>query len=147
MPLPQRPTHIMTPYPGTRLYEKLRKDGRILHNIWDLYDTRHVVYQPKGLTPQELEEGYQWAYKAFYSWENIIKASLAHEQLKHQLKHLFYTGGWKKFENFWGLIINSGALRIMQPFLELLLSEVKINNSVQGKSTVLFQSDEQLHVA
>jgi radical SAM superfamily enzyme YgiQ (UPF0313 family) len=117
--------HIMTPYPGTRLYERLKTDGRLLHSKWDLYDTRHAVYQPKNLSLDALESGYYWAYKAFYSWKNIFKASLAHQSPKHQLKHLFYTGGWKKFEKFWALIINTGLLPRMLPLLELLLSEVK----------------------
>jgi radical SAM superfamily enzyme YgiQ (UPF0313 family) len=120
--------HIMTPYPGTRLYDQLRTERRILHNIWELYDTRHVVYRPTVMTAQELEEGYFWAYKEFYSWKNIINASFTHDQFKLQMKHLFYTGGWKKFENLWALVINSGALQFMLPFLELLLSEVKSSN-------------------
>jgi len=139
--------HIMTPYPGTRLYEQLRKERRILHNIWELYDTRHVVYQPNGLTAQELEDGYQWAYDEFYSWANILKASFSHEQLKHQLKHLFYTGGWKKFENLWALIINSGALRIMLPFLELLLSEVKPEGRRQDILNTKVEKESHIDVA
>lgn len=139
--------HIMTPYPGTRLYDQLRKERRILHQTWELYDTRHVVYHPKGLTVHELENGYQWAYKEFYSWENIIKASFAHDQLKHQLKHLFYTGGWKKFENLWATIINSGALKVMLPLLELLLSEVKSSNTKTDKVKVWDHEDEHLDVA
>ena len=120
--------HILTPYPGTKLYDRLNEEGRILTNNWDLYDTRHAVYQPKLLTVDELEEGYNWAYKEFYKWSNIFEASLVHESLKHKIKHLVYTGGWKKFESIWNIAINIGGLKGLLPVLELLLSKVDYDN-------------------
>ncbi len=117
--------HILTPYPGTRLFERMENDGRITTKDWDLYDTRHVVYQTKGLTAGELENGYWRSYKEFYKWSNVFKASFSHDTYKHQMKHLFYAGGWKKFESIWNLIINFGRLKNMLPLLELLLTEVK----------------------
>ena len=36
--------HILTPYPGTALYQRMEAEGRLLHRDWDLYDTRHVVF-------------------------------------------------------------------------------------------------------
>ena len=117
--------HILTPYPGTRLFDSMQQSGRLLTTDWDLYDTRHVVYQSKGLLAKELEDGYWWAYKEFYRWSNIFKASFAHDSFQHQLKHLFYTGGWKKFEEFWNIVINTGGLKRMLPLLELLLCEVE----------------------
>lgn len=117
--------HILTPYPGTRLYDSMVNSGRILTNDWDLYDTRHVVYETKGLSALELENGYWWAYNEFYKWNNIFKASFSHDTFKHQMKHLFYTGGWKKFEELWNVLINVGGLQKMLPLLELILSEIK----------------------
>jgi radical SAM superfamily enzyme YgiQ (UPF0313 family) len=105
--------HIQTPYPGTRLYKTMENEGRILTKNWDLYDTRHVVYKTKNLTASELKEGYDWAYKEFYSWENILKASLNHDSHKHKLKHLFYCGGWKKFEPLWNILIKTRGLNNM----------------------------------
>ncbi|WP_051697896.1 radical SAM protein [Prevotella sp. 10(H)] len=116
--------HILTPYPGTRLFNDMESAGRILSRNWDRYDTRHVVYKTKGLSAIELEEGYNWAYKEFYSWSNIFAASGKHESIKHQFKHLFYTGGWKKFEPLWNFIIKTGGLNTMLPLLESLLSKV-----------------------
>lgn len=119
--------HILTPYPGTGLYESMINSGRILTNDWDLYDTRHVVYETKSLSAVELEQGYWWAYKEFYKWNNIFKASFSHDMFKHQMKHLFYSGGWKKFEELWNVIINVGGLQKMLPLLELLLCEIENN--------------------
>ncbi|TLX76601.1 B12-binding domain-containing radical SAM protein [Labilibacter sediminis] len=124
--------HILTPYPGTQLYNKMKINNRITTQNWNLYDTRHVVYKPNQLTAEELKTGYNWAYNEFYKWRNIFYASNQHETLQHQLKHLFYTGGWKKFERLWNFIINTGGLKKMLPFLELLLSEVNNINTEQN---------------
>ena len=78
--------HVLTPYPGTRLFKDMEQQGRILTRNWNLYDTRNVVYQTKNLTADELKNGYDWAYKEFYSWSNILKASLHHDSHKHKLK-------------------------------------------------------------
>ena len=116
--------HIQTPYPGTRLFARTEADGRILTRDWDLYDTRHVVYQPARLTPSQLKDGYDWAYREFYRWSSITRASVSHESLKHQAKHFFYATGWKKFEPLWDLMIRARQLRIMTPMLEGVLSKV-----------------------
>jgi len=120
--------HILTPYPSTRLYDSMMNDGRIITTDWDLYDTRHVVYESKGMTAAELEDGYWWAYNEFYKWNNVFKASLSHEKIEHQLKHLLYTGGWKKFESVWNVIINTGGIKNMLPLLESLLSDGRKEN-------------------
>ena len=96
--------HILTPYPGTRLFRQMEKDGRITSYDWSKYDTRTVVYKTVGLSAEELKQGYDWAYRNFYSWSNIFKASFGHDNLRQQLSHLFYMGGWKKFEPFWNFI-------------------------------------------
>ena len=117
--------HIQTPYPGTRLFARTEADGRILTRDWDLYDTRHVVYRPARLTPQALERGYNWAYREFYRWSSIARASRSHGSLKHQAKHFFYAAGWKKFEPLWDVVIRAKQLHAMTPLLEGVLSEVK----------------------
>ena len=119
--------HIATPYPSTPFYREMEQQGRILTRNWDLYDTRHVIFRTKNLSAEELEAGYHWAYKEFYTWSNTFKASFKHESHKHKLKHLFYTGGWKKFEPVWNFIIKSGQLNSMLPLLESLLSKVNTN--------------------
>jgi radical SAM superfamily enzyme YgiQ (UPF0313 family) len=116
--------HILTPYPGTALYSELHRENRITTSNWDLYDTRHVVYKTKNLTPQQLEEGYHWAYKEFYKWTNIIRASSQHDTVKHMLKHFMYSGGWKKFEPVWNFLIKTKNLNNMLPVLESVLAKV-----------------------
>jgi radical SAM superfamily enzyme YgiQ (UPF0313 family) len=116
--------HIQTPYPGTKLFASLEAEGRIVTRDWDVYDTRHVVYRPARLTPDELKRGYDWAYREFYRWSSIARGSLAHGSFKHQAKHFFYAAGWKKFEPLWDAVIRVRQLPAMTPLLEGVLSKV-----------------------
>jgi radical SAM superfamily enzyme YgiQ (UPF0313 family) len=124
--------HIQTPYPGTRLYERLKAEGRIISSNWDLYDTRHVVYQPRKLTPGQLKGGYDRAYRDFYTWGNILRGSFTHAGAKHRAKHFFYAAGWKKFEPLWDVVIKARRLRVMTPILEAVLSKVSASHSVEA---------------
>jgi radical SAM superfamily enzyme YgiQ (UPF0313 family) len=120
--------HIQTPYPGTGLHRRLEQEGRIVTSNWDLYDTRHVVYRPARLHPERLKEGYDWAYREFYRWTSIARASFAHGSTKHQAKHFFYAAGWKKFEGAWNTVIRARQLSRMTPLLEAVLSRVTGNH-------------------
>jgi radical SAM superfamily enzyme YgiQ (UPF0313 family) len=115
--------HVQTPYPGTRLFARLEAEGRIVTRDWDLYDTRHVVYQPARLSADKLKQGYDWAYEEFYRWSSIARASAAHETVKHQAKHFFYASGWKKFERLWNVVIRGRQLARMTPILEAVLAK------------------------
>ena len=55
-------TGILTPFPGTRLYGRLEKEGRILHSRWEEYDTKHVVFRPKNISPEALQTKWNERY-------------------------------------------------------------------------------------
>ena len=114
--------HVLTPYPGTSLYGDMEKSGRIIHSNWDLYDTRHVVYRPRQMSPETLRQGYEWAYRSFYSWRNIARGAAAHRHRANALRHLAYAGAWKKLEPMWDRVIRQRTLRQMRPLLESLLT-------------------------
>jgi len=63
---------ILTPFPGTPLYERLEKEGRLFEKDWSKYTMRNVVFKPKNLTPDELLEGVKKMYIEFYSIQNTI---------------------------------------------------------------------------
>ena len=113
--------HIMTPYPGTRLEARLAAEGRVTSRDWDLYDTRHAVFTPAGMTAGELEAGYQRACREFYSWRNIARASFVHGDAREHVRHLAYTTGWKKLEPMWDRVIRSGQVHRFLPLLETIL--------------------------
>jgi radical SAM superfamily enzyme YgiQ (UPF0313 family) len=68
--------HILTPFPGTTTYSDLEKEGRIIERDWAKYHTGEVVFQPKGMTRDELQNGYYWAFRNTYTMKNILKRSL-----------------------------------------------------------------------
>lgn len=65
--------NILTPLPSTRLYSRLIQENRILIDDWSKYDMGHCVFQPKNMTKEELEEGFNRIGKEFYSIESIKK--------------------------------------------------------------------------
>lgn len=67
---------ILTPFPGTRLFEKLKKEKRIFDFNWDNYDAAHCVFKPKNMNPEELQMGCIRAYKDFYSTSSTLKRFL-----------------------------------------------------------------------
>ena len=58
---------ILTPFPGTPLFNKLEKEGRILTMDWSKYTMKNVVFQPKNMTTEELMQGVRKMYAEFYS--------------------------------------------------------------------------------
>jgi radical SAM superfamily enzyme YgiQ (UPF0313 family)/anti-anti-sigma regulatory factor len=64
--------NISTPLPGTALFERLKAGGRIFDWDWSKYDGKHVVYYPKRMTPEVLQEGFFWANRQFFSLSSIL---------------------------------------------------------------------------
>ena len=65
---------IVTPFPGTALHDRIVSEGRLLTRDWSRYQpTKHVVYKPKILTPEELLKGHHWAVDEFYKPWPVIK--------------------------------------------------------------------------
>jgi radical SAM superfamily enzyme YgiQ (UPF0313 family) len=114
--------HILTPYPGTALFRRMEGEGRILHRDWDLYDTRHAVFEVRGMSAEELEAGYWRAYRDFYRWGSILRGARAHESWTDGLRHAAYAAGWKKLEPLWDWIIRGRKVSYALPVLERVLS-------------------------
>jgi radical SAM superfamily enzyme YgiQ (UPF0313 family) len=115
--------HILTPYPGTALHQRMEDHGRITSTDWDRYDTRHTVFRPAGMSGDELERGYRSAYRDFYRWGSILRGASAHERLSSALRHFAYASGWKKFEPLWDAVIWARRAGMMLPLLETILTE------------------------
>ena len=113
--------HILTPYPGTALHTRMAAQGRILHDNWSLYDTRHTVFRPARLTPEQLEAGYWRAYRTFYQWRSIARSAWSKDDLPGSLRHFAYAAGWKKFEPLWGWVIRARRVGRALPLLETVL--------------------------
>ena len=71
---------ILTPFPGTPLHQRLDREGRILTKNWELYDGQHVVFQPKQMTPRELQAGHEraWRERLLLSLDRAPARGIAH---------------------------------------------------------------------
>jgi len=114
--------HILTPYPSTALYQRLKAQDRIVSDDWDLFDTRHVVFKPSKMNAETLESGYRKAYADFYKWGSILRGASSKHKVKERLRHVAYAGGWKKFEPLWDWIIRAKRVTSLLPMLEAVLT-------------------------
>lgn len=64
---------ILTPLPGTPLYQKLEAEGRLLTKQWELYDGHHTVFQPALMSPEQLQRETMAAFKRFYAFRNVFR--------------------------------------------------------------------------
>ena len=64
---------VLTPLPGTRVYENMVKEGRLITTDWKYYNNRTVVYKPRNMSPYELQFGNWQAKKEFYRFSSIMK--------------------------------------------------------------------------
>ncbi|RLA94767.1 MAG: B12-binding domain-containing radical SAM protein, partial [Deltaproteobacteria bacterium] len=65
--------HILTPLPGTLFFQQMEKEGRIIDWDWSKYNSINVVFKPKLMSEETLQNGYYWAFKETYSWHSILK--------------------------------------------------------------------------
>ena len=69
----------LTPFPGTPLYERLEREGKLRWKAWWLdpgYRYNTVPFRPDGMTPEAVQEGCVQARARFYSWRSIARRSL-----------------------------------------------------------------------
>jgi radical SAM superfamily enzyme YgiQ (UPF0313 family) len=65
--------NVLTPFPGTRLYERFEKEGRILHRDWSRYDGTKVVFRPARMSEEELQAGFRKVMQEVYSFDAIYR--------------------------------------------------------------------------
>lgn len=110
--------HILTPYPGTPLFRQLEAEGRILHEDWDLYDTAHVVFRPKHMTPEELAEGYARCYERLFSHASIWKRRPADVRAVPAYLAMSYL--YKRANPLWHVLIRHRLVSAAwQPIVEM----------------------------
>lgn len=110
--------HIMTPYPGTPLFRQMESEGRLLHKNWNLYDTAHVVFQPKNMSVEQLAAGYERCYERIFSHRSIWQRRP--EDWRSVLPYLAMSYLYKRSNFFWHLLIkNRLTARVWRPLVEL----------------------------
>jgi radical SAM superfamily enzyme YgiQ (UPF0313 family) len=84
----------LTPFPGTPLYHRLQKEGRLLYDNWWLderYSYNRIPFQPRGMSPELLQQSCLAARREFYSWPSIVQRGLAGAN----------RGNWFMWRNFY----------------------------------------------
>lgn len=117
---------ILTPYPRTRLRDRLLQEGRVLHSDWSLYDTAHCVVKPKLMEPEEVEEGLKWAYQQIYPGKEVLTKDpqVLHEEYRlSQVSHLLLKVARGKNEN------NGSAEGVKKLFIYAIIN-LKIRSQV-----------------
>jgi len=74
---------ILTPLPGTEVFKQLAEEKRIFSYDWREYDFAHVVYHPLRMTPQELQDGYNYIFRQFYSLSRVVKRTIRNWRYAH----------------------------------------------------------------
>jgi radical SAM superfamily enzyme YgiQ (UPF0313 family) len=69
IPVPR--VHILTPVPGTPLYDQMVAEGRIISQEFGRYSGGNVIFRPRHLGPAELQAGYWLLYDRLFSWRGI----------------------------------------------------------------------------
>jgi len=110
--------HILTPYPGTPLFDEMERDGRLLHKQWSLYDTAHVVFKPKHMTPQQLAEGYAWCYQRLFSHKSIWRRRP--RDWRSVAPYLAMSYLYKRSNMFWYFLIRHRLTHwVWRPLVEI----------------------------
>ncbi len=108
---------ILTPFPGTALYQRLEAENRITERNWELYDGQHVVFQPAKMSADTLQRGNMATWRSVYSVGSIAR------RMRHTpVSKLMYLGanmGYRFYANRldrfytcdWRLMTMPGSLR------------------------------------
>lgn len=140
--------NILSVYPGTRLYERLKKEGRIADVDWSKRSRDSVSFAPKHISPDMLLEGYYWLLREVFSLGSISKRLTGFWQgQKRKTKttsaslrekiHLLTRGIWSQEKEKLSLIIKSLFATRAVTSLEDRLSNLLSNFSFNDYSTFL----------
>ncbi len=95
-------SHILTPYPGTALYERMKNQGRITTEDLSLYNTANVVFRPLHMTEKELYRGYLRVYRQTYRLKNILRRMP--ESRQQRAPYLLFNLFYRKYGKFTDLL-------------------------------------------
>jgi len=98
--------NILTPYPGTPLFERLDSEGRILTRDWSRYNQVDVVFKPKNMTVEELYEGTRKVAKDFYSTFNLTKRIVKIISVTKKLSSIIPIGTNLSFKRYYAKDLN-----------------------------------------
>lgn len=111
---------ILTPFPGTGFYKRLESEGRIIDKNWSHYDGRNVVFKPKNLSPEALQDGFHWAYHKFYSIPSILNRILPTKQ--NRIARLYFNWAYRRMV----IRVPKGGISPLSPILNRLQGKLPV---------------------
>jgi len=89
---------VLTPIPGSVLYENWLKEGRVFSTQWDLYDGHHVVFHPKNINITFLQKEEFRLHREFYSLKEAAKFLLRGDLWGAYIRYMYrkYVRQWIK---------------------------------------------------
>jgi radical SAM superfamily enzyme YgiQ (UPF0313 family) len=103
--------HILTPYPGTKLYDRFEREGRITDRDLTHYNTAHVVFQPARMSADELRSGYLDIYDRFYSIGNILRRTPA--LARQWMPYILFNLGYRRFGAYTSKLGRLGLMNLV----------------------------------
>lgn len=108
---------ILTPLPGTELFDEMDRQGRILSKDWSRYNLCDVVFQPKNFTPDELYNYYWKTFQDFFSLKNIAKrlyynVPITKNPIDAFFRSLFYQLYYRKKVKSYDHPLSGGIYRV-----------------------------------
>ena len=91
----------LTPFPGTPLYKRLEREGRLRFKTWWLdpeYRYNALPFRPAALTPQQVTDGCVAARRRFYSWRSIAQRSVRHWRDSYVFRNFFLVNAMHRQE-------------------------------------------------
>ncbi len=108
---------ILTPLPGTKLFQQFEREGRLLHRDWTLYDGLHSVHAPRLMTPSELQDGMIECFNDFYNYFNAINDAL--EAVGRTIRAAFRSLHTKTFfPSFYPTFMKVAGRHIVRQFVQ-----------------------------
>lgn len=92
-------TGVMTPFPGTEVYEKTRREGKIFDHNWENYTGANLVWRHPTMSKEEIEECYIRFRQRFYSWPSIFKRAWANRAHPLYYFGMNFTHWWRAYRN------------------------------------------------
>jgi len=95
---------VLTPFPGTHVYEEARRNGWIEDFNWSHYDMIHAIMPTETLSRSELQEQLYECYRSFYSpWRRKLQGLFSSNKLKRKVFR--YMAGRAMLEQFKSLFM------------------------------------------
>lgn len=82
---------LLTPYPGTELYDRLRNENRILTDNWSKFDTWNLIIEPKNMSPEKLQEHFNIFRKEMFNRRGILRRALPNVRMGYYEALAYYT--------------------------------------------------------